>query len=183
MANAPKKGVKGLDNSTKQYPLGNKAKDLLIYSFKVTKPTGERRLSVDETLESYKKLADMQTIEERQKAVEIATANMKRNKRQGFPKSAVHTYIATIRNIAVNILRNVHSANNCDGRTELDRRIHTLNIIIDDCSLLLVLIEISHDLEYISASRMENWTKLVCDVKFITMSWKKKEIARLNAAK
>ena len=172
-----------MDNSTKQYPLGNKVKDLLIYSFKVTKPIGERRLSVDETLESYKKLANIQTIEERQKAVEIATTNMKRSKRQGVPKSAVHTYIATIRNIAVNILRNVHSANNCDGRTELDRRISTLNIIIDDCSLLLVLIEISHDLEYISASRMENCAKLVCDVKFITMSWKKKEIARLNAAK
>ena len=171
-----------MDNS-KQYPLGNKAKDLLIYSFKVTKPVGERRLSVDETLESYQKLIRMETPEERQQAVETATANLKKRRRQGFPKSAVHTYITTIRNIAVNILRNVHSANNCDGRTELDRRIDTLNTIIDDCSLLLVLIEISRDLEYISASRMENWTKLACDVKFITMAWKKKEKSRQGGAK
>lgn len=168
-----------MDNS-KQYPLGNKAKDLLIYSYTVTKPVGERRLSVDETLESYKRLAEMQTYEERIQAVETAVVNMKRQKRQGFPKSAVHTYIADIRKLALNILRSVHSANDCDGKKELEKRINILDSIIDDCSVLLVLVEISHDLGYINPSRLKHWTSLVCDVKFITMAWKKKEKLRLG---
>lgn len=168
-----------MDNS-KQYPLGNKAKDLLIYAYKVTKPIGERRLSVEETLQTYEKIAAMQTFEERQNAVKSAAVNMKRRKRQGFPKSAVHTYIADIRRITLNILRGVHSANDCDGKTEIEKRIDILKTIIDDCSVLLVLVEISHDLGYIDSSRLKHWTSLICDVKFITMAWKKKEKLRFG---
>ncbi len=130
------------------FPLANKAKDLLKYTFTVTKPVSETPTG------EYKKI--------------------------GFPKSAIHTYVNTIRQAAISIVRNVQAANDCSGKTELEKRIDIISEIINDSSLILVLIDISHDLGYIDTHRLEYWGKLARDVKYISMSWKKKEGERLR---
>ena len=52
--------------------------------------------------------------------------------------------------------------------------VHALN----DCNLLLKLVEISQALGYISVKRMGHWTKLITDVKYMTLAWKKKDTER-----
>lgn len=164
------------------FPLANKAKDLIVYTFKATKPVGERTVCAEEAVKQIQRISAIQDEAQRQAEVNGIAENVSRQRKIGFPKSAVHTYIGTIRQAAVNIVRNVQSANDCDGKMELRKRIDTISKIIDDCSLILVLLDISYDLGYIDARRLEYWGKLARDVKYISMSWKKKEFARLNSA-
>ena len=98
----------------KEYVLGNKTKDLLAYSFVVTKP----------------------------------------------------------------IVKNFHAANDCSFQTEYDRRLDLIHAALNDCNLLLKLVEISQALGYISVKRMGHWTKLITDVKYMTLAWKKKDTER-----
>lgn len=163
------------------FPLANKAKDLIIYTFKATKPVGDKTIGADEAVKQMLKISEMQDEEQRKSEVKTISEAINKQRKIGFPKSAVHTYIKTLRQSAVNIVRNVQAANDCDGNTELRKRISTISEIINDCSLMLVLLDISYDLGYIDARRLEFWGKLVRDVKYICMSWKKKEISRLNA--
>ena len=102
----------------------------------------------------------------------------KASSKQGFPKSALHTYIKTIRETAVSIVQNIHAANDCSFQTEYERRLDLIHAALNDCNLLLKLVEISQSLGYISMKRMGHWTKLVTDVKYMTLAWKKKDTER-----
>lgn len=163
------------------FPLANKAKDLLIYTFKATKPTGDKVVGAEEAIKQLRNISEIEDSLKRQAEVEDIAERVNRQRKVGFPKSAVHTYIGTLRQAAVNIVRNVQGANDCDSKTEQKRRIDLISSIIDDCSLILVLLDISFDLGYIDARRLEYWGKLARDVKYISMGWKRKETERLKS--
>lgn len=162
----------------KDFQIGNKAKDLLIYTFKVTKPVGDKSIDAKGILETILKLKGMPPDSIYQFCDEAADKLKRSVDKQGFPKSTVHTYIKLIRAAAVQVVVNVQMANDCRFETEYDKRLMHIDEVLKNCNLLLQLIEISLELEYISLKRCQFWTKAVTDVKYMTLSWKKKDTAR-----
>ena len=162
----------------KEYVLGNKAKDLLVYSFVVTKPISEKAMDISEAIRQLRTVTDLSDEERARYSQDLIASLENRQKKQGFPKSAVHTYAKVIRETAVSIVRDIHAANECSFQTEYEQRIRLIYAALNDCNLLLKMIEISNELGYISAKRMAHWTKMVTDVKYMTLAWKKKDIER-----
>lgn len=162
----------------KEYVLGNKTKDLLVYTFVVTKPIGDKTMEISEVVKMMEAILGLSP-EEKDDFIRECTDRMKRSSsKQGFPKSALHTYIKTTREAAVSIVKNIHAANDCSFQTEYDRRLDLIHAALNDCNLLLKLVEISNSLGYISVKRMGHWTKLIMDVKYMTLAWKKKDTDR-----
>ena len=162
----------------KEYVLGNKTKDLLAYSFVVTKPIGDKTLEISEVIKMLGAIKSLPPEARDDILAQYLDRLEKANSRQGFPKSALHTYIKTVRETAVSIVKNVHAANDCSFQTEYDRRLDLIHAALNDCNLLLKLVEISQALGYISVKRMGHWTKLITDVKYMTLAWKKKDTER-----
>lgn len=166
-----------------KYPLVNKAKDLLIYTFKVTKPVGDNVIGANEAIKAFLEISKLNTQEERNTTVDNLKVAIDKKRRTGFPKSAVHTYISSMRQLALDIFQNYYYANNFIGANALKSRIEKINQMISECDLLLALIEISYELHYIDMKRMEHWASLTNDVKYITLSWKKREHGKYLASK
>lgn len=162
----------------KEYVLGNKTKDLLVYTFTVTKPIGDKTMDINEVVKILRTIKELPEAEREAFIIEVVDSMSKSSSKQGFPKSAVYTYAKTIRETAVLILRNIHAANDCNFQTEYDRRIDLIHAALQDCNLILKLVEISQSLGYISMKRMAHWTKLITDVKYMTLAWKKKDTER-----
>ena len=163
---------------TKDYQLANKAKDLLIYSFCVTKPISDKSMETKDVLSTMLKLKSMKP-EEVQTFCASAADKLRRSaSKQGFPKSSVHSYIKLIRETATDIVVSVQMANDCKFETEYEKRLGYLNQLLKGCNLMLQLILVSLELGYINIKRSEHWTKLVTDVKYITLSWRRKDTAR-----
>lgn len=162
----------------KEYVLGNKTKDLLVYSFLVTKPIGDKTMEISEIVKLLETVLGLSQ-EEKDDFIRECIEKMNRtNSKQGFPKSALHTYIKTIRETAVSVMKNIHAANDCSFQTEYDRRLDLIHAALNDMNLLLKLVEVSHSLGYIGIKRMGTWTKLIADVKYMTLAWKKKDTER-----
>lgn len=162
----------------KEYVLGNKTKDLLVYSFVVTKPIGDKTMEIGEVIKMMETIIGLPQDAKDDFIRECLDKMKKASSKQGFPKSALHTYIKTIRETAVSIVQNIHAANDCSFQTEYERRLDLIHAALNDCNLLLKLVEISQSLGYISMKRMGHWTKLITDVKYMTLVWKKKDTER-----
>ena len=162
----------------KEYVLGNKTKDLLVYSFLVTKPIGDKTMEISEIVKLLETVLGLSQEEKDDFIRERLDKMKKASSKQGFPKSALHTYIKTIRETAVSIVQNIHAANDCSFQTEYERRLDLIHAALNDCNLLLKLVEISQSLGYISMKRMGHWTRLITDVKYMTLAWKKKDTER-----
>ena len=163
---------------TKDFQLGNKAKDLLIYSFQATKPISDKSMETKDVLSTMLKLRDMPPEEIK----DFCTATAERLKRsaekQGFPKSTIHSYIKLIRETATSLVTNIQMANDCRFDTEYDTRLALIEAALKDCNLMLQLILISLELGYVNIKRCKHWTKMVTDVKYMTLSWRKKDSER-----
>ena len=162
----------------KEYVLGNNTKDLLVYTFVVTKPIGDKTLEIGEVIKMMETIAGLPQDARDDFIRETIDRMRKANSKQGFPKSTLHTYIKTTRETAVSIVKNIHAANDCSFQTEYVRRLDFIHAALNDCNLLLKLVEISQSLGYISMKRMGHWTKLIADVKYMTLAWKKKDSER-----
>ena len=107
----------------KEFVLGNKTKDLLVYTFIVTKPISDKTLELPEVIEMLTAIRNLPP-EARDDLIQEYTDRLKKaEKKEGFPKSALHTYINATRNAAVSIVKNIHAANDCSFQTEYDRRL------------------------------------------------------------
>lgn len=165
----------------KDFQIGNKAKDLLVYSFQVTKPVSDKSMETKDVLSIMLKLKDMKP-EEVRSFCETASERLRRSSdKQGFPKSTVHSYIKLIRETAVDIVTNIQMANDCRFETEYEKRLMLIDDVLKGCNLMLQLILISLELDYINIKRSKYWTKMVTDVKYMTLSWKKKDSERAEA--
>lgn len=162
----------------KDFQIGNKAKDLLVYSINVTKPISDKSMETKDVLSTMLKLKDMKPDEVQVFCNSAADRLRKSADKQGYPKSTVHSYIKIIRETALGIVTNIQTANDCRFEAEYDRRLALIDEVLRGCNLMLQLIEISLELNYINIKRCKHWTKLVTDVKYMTLSWKKKDSGR-----
>ena len=123
----------------KEHLLGNKAKELLMHTTKLTMNT---------------KL---------------------------FPKSVRFTYCHELQRLCLAILKNIHAADECFFETEHKKRLEHIKLVMDDCNLMLKLLEVCLELGYIDIDRCKHWTNLVLPIKYMSASWYKKDGARSKA--
>ena len=69
----------------KDFQIGNKAKDLLIYTFKVTKPVGDKSIDTKDLLAVFLKVKEMPPDNVTQYCEEIADKLKRSSDKQGFP--------------------------------------------------------------------------------------------------
>lgn len=164
--------------SNKEFQIANRAKDLLIYTMKVAKPVGDKSIDTKDTLAMLTRISLMSPDEVKAFCEDAAERIRKSHKKQGFPKSAQNTLVNPIRNAVHEIVMYVQMANDVNFATEYDKRLEYIDEILKRCNLVLMLISVSLELKYISVKRSEAWTKYVLDVKYMALSWRRKDSAR-----
>jgi len=163
----------------KEYVLGNRAKELYRYTKQVTQPVPDDKVAAKDVAQVMRTIAQAHTIAEMRMTL-LTTAERldgKRDRRR-FPKSESFGMIADLRNAARTAMRHVLAANEVNFRDHPEERLREIKAAIDDCNLLLQLIDLSHDLQYIDTKRMGTWTKKVTDVKYMSLAWLRKDGAR-----
>lgn len=168
----------------KEYVLGSRAKELYRYTKQVTQPVPDDMVKASDVAQVMRTIATAQTIEE-MRGMLLATADRLDNKkkRPRFPKSESFGLIKDLRDAARNAMRSVLAANDTNFSKKPMERLAKIEAAIEDCNLLLQLVELSHDLQYIDTKRMGTWTKKITDVKYMSLSWLKKDGARAAAMK
>lgn len=168
----------------REYVLGNKVKELYRYTKEVTQPVPDDTVKASDAAYVMRTIAQAKTIEE-MRGMLLATADRldNRKKRPRFPKSESFGMIKDLRDSARNAMRNVHAANETNFRKKPFERLKKIETAIEECNLLLQLVDLSHDLQYIDKRRMGTWTKKITDVKYMCLSWLNKDGERAAAIK
>ena len=166
----------------KEYLLGNRARELLRYTNQATRIVSDD-VSQRDVRAIIKRIAELDDIREVRSVCSVVTHQLDEKSNEGFTKSKFRLYGEDMRQIAKNIVRDVHSANNKHFQTEYDARLKKIDDVLDGCTLLLEYIQICLDLEIISLERSGIWTKKVRDVQYMSMSWRKNDGARAKKLK
>lgn len=161
----------------KEYLLGNRARELLIYTNRATKVVTGDVAQKDVRL-ILQKVAALEDIREVKSTCAQLIGVLDKKDREGFTKSTFRDYGQDMRDIAKAIIRDIHAANGKMFATEHNERLRLIGLVLDNCSLMLEYIQIVLDLGIISVKKSETWTKKVLDVKYMTASWKKNDGAR-----
>lgn len=166
----------------KEYVLGNKAGDLYQYTRQVTKPGADDKVDTRDVATVMRKVAAAETLEE-MRAMLNATAERLEHKRSRpyFPKSETFGMVKDLRDAARAILRGVFAANETKFNEHPEDRLREIKAVIDECGLMLQLVEKAHDLGYTDTKRMGTWTKRILDVKYMCLAWLKKDTERAKA--
>lgn len=169
-----------------EYVLGNKAKELYRYTKEVTQPVPDDTVKAADVSKVMRMIAQANTLEE-MRATLYTTAdrldNRKKQQRPRFPKSESFGMIKDLRDAARIAMRSIHAANDTNFKEHPMERLTEIKRTIDECNLLLQLVELAHDLGYIDKKRMGTWTGKITDVKRMSLSWLKKDGARAVAIK
>lgn len=105
----------------KEYVLGNKTKDLLAYSFVVTKPIGDKTLEISEVIKMLGTIKSLPPEARDDILAQYLDRLEKANSRQGFPKSALHTYIKTVREIGAQVSEIIGTQLRCHAPIRLSK--------------------------------------------------------------
>lgn len=163
----------------KEYLLGNRARDLLIYTNQATKISSDdiSRGDVKKIIHRISELEDLQQ-------VKTVCSEMERvldtRGPRGFSKNAYRCYGEDMRIIAKGIARDVRAANSCRFEAEYEERLRLIQSILDGCGQLLDYIQICLDLNIIPAKKAAVWTKKTQDVTYMTLAWRKTDAARAD---
>lgn len=165
----------------------NRVRDLLIYTESVTRPTGDKTMTVSQALQAMRLIAGADEPERRRDMVRTFQSQTRCKKRHGFPKSATHTYIRWLQTSALTIFSQARQANDlfpsgsAERRASMRReRIRIIDAMLAELLTLLDLVRLSEKLSFISVRQMEHWTRLALDVQIPLRIWRKNERTRLD---
>lgn len=163
----------------KQYLLGNRARELLIYTNQATKiSSGDvSSTAVKKLIHQIVRAEDLQQVKAICDGLEKALG---KNASHGFSKSAYRCYGEDMRMIAKGIVRDIRSANSKRFEVEYEERLRLIQSVLDGCGLLLDYIQICLELNIVSTQKAAVWTKKVQDVNYMTLAWRKTDAARAD---
>lgn len=94
-----------------------------------------------------------------------------------FPKKYRFTLVNRMQDKVMAIYECVLEANECDLRDTEERgeRERLQRHALTYCNELLFFIELAHEMQLITFSSCEYWSKLALDVKYMTAKWRKRE--------
>lgn len=104
------------------------------------------------------------------------------NNTNRFPKKLRFTLANPIQDTSNEIYKCLSRANNRDTRStrQLTERIKFQTQAIDLCNDMLFYLELALEERCIDKASCEHWTRMVIDVKLMTISWKNSDIKRYN---
>lgn len=92
-----------------------------------------------------------------------------------FPKKYRHSLVDRIQIKSLEIYETLFEANRINNVTNKRERCETITRAITLCDELLFYIELSMLLELLNDKSAEYWSKMVTDVKYMSLAWRKKE--------
>jgi hypothetical protein len=164
----------------KEFLLGVKARELLKYTKQATKVVSDD-ISPQDVRAILHKIAALEDIRDARAVCSQAINAVDRKQREGFTKTTFRFYGRDMREIAKQILLDVHAANNTHFLTEYDSRLRKIDAVLDGCSLLLEYITLCMDEKIISTAKGGVWTGKVMDVKRMAGKWRKNDGGRAKS--
>ena len=166
----------------KEYILGNKAKDLYQFTRQATKPGPDDKVDTRDVAKVMRTIAKAKTVEEMRDMLNATADRLdNRRKRPFFPKSETFGMIKDLRSGAKAIIKGVYAANETRFVDHPEDRLQEIKAVIDECNLMLQLVELAHELGYTDMKRMGVWTKKILDVKHMCLAWLRKDGERAKA--
>ncbi|MGC4018376.1 MAG: four helix bundle protein [Muricomes sp.] len=95
-----------------------------------------------------------------------------------YPKKYRFSLVDKMQIKALNIYEALMEANRTDIKDYKRERSELQTKAITYCDELLFYIELSSELNLISNSSMEYWSKMVCDIKHMALAWRSKDKER-----
>lgn len=103
----------------------------------------------------------------------IITSNANR-----YPKKFRFSLVDKMQNKALDIYEALLEANRTDIKDYKRDRLEMQKRAITYCDELLFYIELSHEINIINEKSMEYWSKMVSDIKHMTIAWRSKDKSR-----
>lgn len=166
----------------KEFLLGNKARDLLLFTKRETK-VASGDVNGRDMRAIFHNISQLDDVRDIQKVCRESVRLIDQSAREDFTKSNFRMYGEDMREIAKAILRDIHSANNKKFDTECRDRIAKIDDAIDGCSLLIEYIQLCLDDGVIGTKKAGVWTRKVADVKYMAAAWRKTCKAKLKEQK
>lgn len=110
------------------------------------------------------------------KAKELAVHSFKLTSNcNRYPKKYRHSLVDKIQIKSLEIYEKLYEANRINNSIDKRLRCETITKGITYCDELLFFIELSMGLNLLNDRSAEYWSKMVCDVKYMAIAWRKKE--------
>lgn len=110
------------------------------------------------------------------KAKELAVHSFKLTSNcNRYPKKYRHSLVDRIQIKSLDIYETLFEANRIDNRTRKWERCETITRAITICDELLFYIELSMNLELLNDKSTAYWSKMVQDVKYMSIAWRSRE--------
>ena len=164
----------------KDLQLAVKARDLLIYTRRHTKPVNTD-VDARDVSKLLRRIADMDDLSKAKEVCTVTAAALKRRSKEGFSKVSYRDYGQDMRDISKAILRGIYAANNVPFSLEPEHRIAEIDAVLNNAALLLDYISICQELEIISVKTAGTWSSKVVDVKRMAASWRNNSAQRAQA--
>ena len=92
-----------------------------------------------------------------------------------YPKKYRHSLVDRMQIKSLDIYDALLEANRINNVVRKQERCEMITKAITLCEELLFYIELSMELELLSNGSAEYWSKMVCDVKYMSLAWRTKE--------
>lgn len=92
-----------------------------------------------------------------------------------YPKKYRHSLVDRLQLKSMDIYENLMEANRISNVTDKKLRCETITKAITLCDELITYIELSMELGILNAKSAEYWSKMVSDVKYMSIAWRTKE--------
>lgn len=92
-----------------------------------------------------------------------------------FPKKVRHSLADQIQLTSLDIYKTLCEANRINNVIHKHQRCEAITRSIGLCDILLFYIELSMLLDFLSSNSSEYWSKMVRDVKYMSIAWRTKE--------
>lgn len=166
----------------KEFLLGNKARELLIYTNQATRVVSDD-VSVRDVRKIIRRIAELDDIRDVKSVCSEIDKKLEKSDREGFSKSLFRLYGEDMRELAKNVMRHIHSANNKNFQTNYQERLDAIDEILDDCSMLQEYVSICTDEKIISIRKAGVFTGKIRDVRNMSVAWKRNDGGRAKKLK
>ena len=110
------------------------------------------------------------------KAKELAVHSFKLTSNiNRYPKKYRHSLVDRIQVKSLDVYETLLEANRIDNRTRKWERCETITRAITLCDELMFYIELSMNLELLTDRSAAYWSKMVQDVKYMSIAWRSRE--------
>ena len=92
-----------------------------------------------------------------------------------YPKKYRHSLVDRIQNKSMDLYETLLEANRVNNVTHKRERCEKITVAITLCDELMFYIELSMNLDLLNAGSAEYWSKMVTDVKYMAIAWRKSE--------